>query len=93
MHFLAFLNQAQSSPRFHHIACGASLSRRHQDTEKSSRPERRRPRRHQHINSEDTAAARPSPVRQNAGPILAFDGFKRVLSTIKYQELMPDPSY
>jgi hypothetical protein len=32
-----------------HIACGASLSRRHQDTEKSSRPERRRPRRHQRL--------------------------------------------
>jgi hypothetical protein len=31
-------------------------------------------------------------VRQNAGPILAFDGFKRVISVIKYQEFMPDPS-
>jgi hypothetical protein len=28
---------------------GESLSRRHKDTEKSSRPERRRPRRHQHL--------------------------------------------
>jgi hypothetical protein len=28
---------------------GASLSRRHQDTEKSSRSERRRPRRHQQL--------------------------------------------
>jgi hypothetical protein len=25
------------------------------------------------------------------GPILAIYGFKRVLSVIKYQELMPDP--
>ena len=28
---------------------GESLSQRHQDTEKTSRPERRRPRRHQHL--------------------------------------------
>jgi hypothetical protein len=34
----------------------------------------------------------PSPVRQNARPILAFDGFKRVISVIKYQEFMPAPS-
>jgi hypothetical protein len=31
-------------------------------------------------------------VRQNARSILAFDGFKRVISGIKYQEFMPDPS-
>ena len=31
------------------LACGESLSRRHQDTEKSSQPERRRPRRHQQL--------------------------------------------
>jgi len=49
--FLAFLNQAQTPRRFQHIACGASLSRRHQDTEKSSRPERRRPRRHQQLSA------------------------------------------
>ena len=30
---------------------GESLSRRHQDTEKSSRPERRRPRRHQQLSA------------------------------------------
>ncbi len=30
-------------------AFGKSLSQRHKDTEKSSRPERRRPRRHQHL--------------------------------------------
>ena len=28
---------------------GENLSQRHKDTEKSSRPERRRPRRHQHL--------------------------------------------
>ena len=33
------------------LACGASLSRRHQDTEKSSQPERRRPRRHQQLSA------------------------------------------
>jgi hypothetical protein len=47
--FSAFLNQAQTPGHFYHIACGASLSRRHQDTEKTSRPERRRPRRHQQL--------------------------------------------
>jgi hypothetical protein len=30
-------------------------------------------------------------VRQNAGPIRAFAGFKRLISVIKYQELMPNP--
>jgi hypothetical protein len=30
-------------------------------------------------------------MRQNAGPIRAFAGFKRLISVIKYQELMPDP--
>jgi len=30
-------------------------------------------------------------MRQNAGPIHAFAGFKRLISVIKYQELMPDP--
>ena len=31
-------------------------------------------------------------MRQNARPILVFDGFKSVISVIKYQEFMPDPS-
>jgi hypothetical protein len=31
-------------------------------------------------------------MRQNAGPILALAGFKRVISVFKYQEFMPDPS-
>jgi len=30
-------------------------------------------------------------MRQNARPIHAFAGFKRLISVIKYQELMPDP--
>jgi len=30
-------------------------------------------------------------MRQDAVPILALAGFKRVISVIKYQELMPDP--
>jgi hypothetical protein len=39
--------------------------------------------------SDDSVATPPNPVRQNARPILALAGFKRV---IKYQEFMPDPS-
>ena len=39
--------------------------------------------------SDDTVATLPNPMRQNARPILGFDGFK---SVIKYQEFMPDPS-
>ena len=31
-------------------------------------------------------------MRQNARPILVFDGFKSVISVIKYQQFMPDPS-
>ena len=31
------------------------------------------------------------PVRQNAEQIHALAGFKRLISVIKYQELMPDP--
>jgi hypothetical protein len=31
-------------------------------------------------------------VRQNAGPIPALAGFKRVLGVIEYQEFMPDPT-
>jgi hypothetical protein len=42
--------------------------------------------------SDDTAATPRNPVRQNARPILGFDGFKSVISVIKYQEFMPDPS-
>ena len=42
--------------------------------------------------SDDTAATLPNPMRQNAGPILALAGFKRVISVFKYQEFMPDPS-
>jgi hypothetical protein len=42
--------------------------------------------------SDDTAATPPNPMRQNAGPILALAGFKRVISVFKYQEFMPDPS-
>ena len=30
-------------------------------------------------------------MRQNAEPILALAEFKRLISAIKYQELMPDP--
>ena len=30
-------------------------------------------------------------MRQNAGPILALAEFKRLISVIKYQELMPTP--
>ena len=41
--------------------------------------------------SNDTAATPPNPAHQNVGPILAIYGFKRVLSVIKYKELMPDP--
>jgi len=40
---------------------------------------------------DDSTATPPNPVRQNAGPILAFDGFKRVISVIKYQEFMLPP--
>jgi hypothetical protein len=42
--------------------------------------------------SDDTAATLPNPARQNAMQIFVFDGFKRVLSVIKCQEFMPDPS-
>jgi hypothetical protein len=35
--------------------------------------------------SDDTAATLPNLVRQNARPILALAGFKRVISVIKYQ--------
>ena len=34
----------------------------------------------------------PNRVRQNARPILALAGFKRVISVIKHQEFMPDPN-
>ena len=34
----------------------------------------------------------PNPVCQNAVPILALDGFKRVIIFFKYQEFMPGPS-
>jgi hypothetical protein len=40
---------------------------------------------------DDSTATPPNPMRQNAGPIHAFAGFKRLISVIKYQELMPDP--
>lgn len=30
-------------------------------------------------------------MRQNAGQILTLAGFKRLISAIKYQELLPDP--
>ena len=42
--------------------------------------------------SDDTAATLPNPAHQNAMQIFVFDGFKRVLSVIKCQEFMPDPS-
>jgi len=42
--------------------------------------------------SDDTAESPPKQVRQNAMQIFVFDGFKRVLSVIKCQEFMPDPS-
>jgi hypothetical protein len=70
--------------RFHHIACGASLSRRHQDTEKTSRPERRRPRRHQQL-TPLTASTPLNQIRQSAEPIRALAGCKNVLNAIKYQ--------
>ena len=41
---------------------------------------------------DDTAATLRNPMRQNARPVLALAGFKRVISVIKYQEFMPDPS-
>jgi len=40
---------------------------------------------------DDSTATPRNPVRQNAGQILALAGFKRLISVIKYQELMPDP--
>jgi hypothetical protein len=40
---------------------------------------------------DDTAATPRNPMRQNAGPIRALAGFERLISVIKYQELMPDP--
>ena len=43
------------------------------------------------ILSDDSTATPPNPVRQNAEQILALAGFKRLISVIKYQELMPDP--
>ncbi len=46
----------------------------------------------QALHSDDTASTPPNPVRQNAGPILARAGFKRVINMIKYQQFMPDPS-
>ena len=68
------------------ITFRTSLSRRHQDTEKSSRPERRRPRRHQQL-TPLTASTPAKPKRQNAGPILACAGFKRVISVINVKNL------
>jgi hypothetical protein len=41
--------------------------------------------------SDDSTATPPNPMRQNAGPIRALAGFKRLIGVIKYQELMPDP--
>ena len=41
--------------------------------------------------SDDSTANPPKPMRQNAWPIRALAGFKRLISVIKYQELMPDP--
>ena len=38
--------------------------------------------------SDDTAARPRNPVRQNAGQILAFAGFKHLISVIKYQEFI-----
>jgi hypothetical protein len=40
---------------------------------------------------DDSTATPPNPVRQNAEQIRAFACFKRLISVIKYQELMPDP--
>jgi hypothetical protein len=37
-------------------------------------------------------ATPPNPARQNARQFFVFDGFKGVLSVIKCQEFMPDPS-
>jgi hypothetical protein len=41
--------------------------------------------------SDDTEETPRNPVRQNARPILALAGFKRVISMIKYQEFMLTP--
>ena len=41
--------------------------------------------------SDDSTATPPKPMRQNAGPIRALAGFKRLIRVIKYQQLMPDP--
>jgi hypothetical protein len=40
------------------------------------------------FDSDDTAETPRNPVRQNARPILALAGFKRVISVIKYQEFI-----
>ena len=40
------------------------------------------------ILSDDTAPTPSNPARQNAGPILALTGFKRLLDAIKNQYFM-----
>ena len=78
-------NPAESPGRFHHIACGASLSRRHQDTEKSSRPERRRPRRHQHLIAMTLRQLRQTQCVKMGGAFFALAGFKGAVRAIKHQ--------
>ena len=43
------------------------------------------------ILSDDSTATQRNPVCQNARPILALAGFKRVIRVINYQKFMPDP--
>jgi hypothetical protein len=81
MLFLAFLNQAQTlrrKPLTETPRHGEKFSTGTPTPSSASAP-----------HSNDTATKPPNPTRQNAGPMLALAGFKRVISVIKNQEFMP----
>jgi hypothetical protein len=61
------------------LACGAILSRRHGDTEKSSRSERRRPRRHQLLSARALRKLRKTQCVKMRGQFLRFRDSKASL--------------
>jgi hypothetical protein len=84
LHRLLIVPTSTQTPSIHAVSWrftfevarfGESLSRRHNDAEKISRPERRRPRRHQHFIAMRLQQPPPNPTRQYAGPILVLAGF------------------
>ena len=66
-----------------------NLSQSHQDAEKSSRPERRRPRRHQQLSAMTLRQLRQTQCVRMRSPFSLF--LNSNACVIKYQELMPDP--